>query len=116
MVELIHTEIAHPKLAHLTGLLERLKCRRDLVLFHQVIRPVQLVEVDAVHTHPLERRFAGAGDVFLGKIVPVGGVLVRVALFANAALGGDHDPVTHPGDFLERPAEYLLDQSVAVHV
>ena len=42
--------------------------------------------------------------------------LVWVALFANAALGGDHDPVTHPGDFLERPAEYLLDQSVAVHV
>ena len=93
MVKLVHGKIAHAELARLAPFFEFLKGRGNFLRIHQVIGAVELIQVDAVNPHAPERCLAGAQDMLTGKIVAVGRLVLRITLFADAALGCDDDVV-----------------------
>ena len=109
-------EIAHAELADLPGFFQFAECARRFFGIAQVIGPMQLVEVDRLHAESFERLLARADDVLRAEIVAIGRVGVRVAPFANAALGRDQHAFAHAGNFLEGLSENLFADALAINV
>src|SRR5439155_15604955 len=55
-------------------------------------------------------------DVIRAEIITIRGVWMRVALFANAALGGNQHALAHTRDLFERLTEHLLANAVAINI
>src|SRR5205814_7198125 len=75
-----------------------------------------LVEVNRLNAKSFERLLARADDVFRAEIVAIGRVGVRVAPFANAALGRDQYAFAHAGNLLEGLSENLFADALAINV
>ena len=114
--ELLRSEIAHAELTHLALLPELRERARDLRRIHQVVGPVQLININGLDAQPRQRLLAGLHDVFGGKIVAIRRVGIRHPLAPDAALGRNDHTLAHPGNLLQHVAENFFRPAVRINI
>ena len=106
-------EVAHTKEFHLASLLQLGKRAGHLGWVHQPVRPVQLININAVNAHALEGIFTAFNDVRGGLIVAVRFIFLRRL---DAALGGDHRFLGEGFTLLESQSKQFLAHAVAINI